>query len=257
MLFRPLLVALPIAAALAALPPALARADDGPGKHFAPAPLQEYEVQASVQALAANMNRKMSQVQTLLLSAEAVLTQTDDGKAAHTALNRMIQGMPFLRAIIVIDADGLLRFDSASYPAAQLNLSDRQYFRRFALAPLHRLSVGDPVVGRSSSLPFLPMGMRLRTPRGDHIAVAIVIPDALVDRTFRCPSCSTAIVSAGGTLLASSPSGYSPPPELVKKVLGSEGSHPIVADISLMTSLIDWRLIPNGELYVIFSKYAQ
>lgn len=256
--FRPLLIAVPIAAALAALPPMAARADDGPlGEHPAPALLQEYEIQASIEALAASMNRKMSQLQTLLLSAEAVLAQTDDEKAVHTALNRMIEGLPFLRAIIVIDAQGALWCDSISYPAARMNLSGRAYFRRFAQAPLHRLSVGAPVVGRSSGLPFIPLGMRLRTPRGDRIAVAVAIPDALVDQPFRCPSCSTAIVGADGGLLASSPGGYSPPPELVKKVLSSDGSHPIIADISLMTSRIDWRRIPNGEFHVIFSKYAQ
>lgn len=226
-------------------------ADPYPGQTLA-----TYQVEMSTLALADNIGRKISQVQSVFNSVQVLLSATSDDEQVHRALNRIIKGIGFLRAAIILQDDGTLLYDSSALPASKMNLSDRQYFQKSMQAPLGEVWIGTPVFGRSSSLPFIPMTTRITTPLGDRVVVAIVVADPMIDPAFRCQSCSVAVVGGQGDVLASAPAGYQPPSTLVGTMITEQHTAPSSVRINMMQFTTDWRTVIPGKLYVLFSSYA-
>ncbi len=70
----------------------------------------------------------------------------------HAELRRFAELAGGVRAMIVLDGDGKLKHDSFRYPAATLDLSDREYFKK--AISTDELVIGKTVIGRTTSVPF-------------------------------------------------------------------------------------------------------
>jgi hypothetical protein len=236
---------------LSVLPPGISSAERFPGET-----LISYQVQASTQVLSDNIRRKLSQLRTIFASIEVLLSSTADEKKVHQILNRMISGLPFIRAIIVIQGNGTLTFDSASLPAVNMDLSDRSYFKRAVQGAPHHLWIEPPVVGRSSGVPFLPIASRIPSPNGDWVIVAVVVPDALIDVSLRCTACSIALLNGDGDLLTAMPLGYRPAPYVMAGIAANHGKGPLVLDLDMIPSVTDWQILEDGNLTVMFTRFS-
>lgn len=225
-------------------------------ERFSGETLITYQVQTSTQALGDSVSRKLSQIRTIFTSIEALLSNGVDEKQAHHILNRMISGLPFIRAIIVIQGNGTLTFDSAALPATNMDLSDRRYFQRAVQGAPHRLWIEPPVVGRSSGMPFIPMASRIQSPQGDWVVVAVVVPDALIEQPLRCTACSVALFNGDNEMLAAMPSGYRPPPYVMTGMQANHGKGPLVVELGMIPSVTDWRILEGGLLTVMFTRFA-
>ena len=75
----------------------------------------------------------------------------------HGALKRYADKVKGLRAIIVTDSKGFLKYDSFSFPARELDLSDRHYIKAARLATGREFIIANPVIGRTSGIPFVPV----------------------------------------------------------------------------------------------------
>jgi hypothetical protein len=215
-----------------------------------------YQVEKSAQALADSTGRRISQIQSLFVAIETLLSNNLNDDEVHRALNRMIKGIPFVRAFIIIGENGTLAYDSSVLPAASMDLSDRLYFQQTVKSPLHDLWVAPPISGRSSSLPFIPMTSRIHASGKDWVVVAIVIPDQLIDPAFRCPACAVILLDGQGNLLASAPAGYQIPSILLREIQAGRHSGPLQEEMTLMPYTADWRMLANGKVHVVFSKFS-
>lgn len=197
-----------------------ASADDG--EPSADQILARYQVEHSSRRMAESAFRQLSQI-TAVLDAVAGLLNEDGGDLndIHRTLGWMIDGLPALRAVIVVGSDGRLLHDSATMPAPKLELGDRAYFINAPDRTHERPFIGTPIIGRSSALPFLAVSRRLDN---GSVAVAMVNPDSLIPPHFRCATCSAAILSESGEVLASIPYGYSPPAEVTDQIQTGAGS---------------------------------
>lgn len=229
-----------------------ARADEAPRGEA----LATYQVQMSTQALADSVGRKMAQIDTLFASVEVLLSVATDEMQVRNALIKMVEGVPFIRAIIVIDESGMLIYDSAMFPALRLDLSDREYFRRALQASRLEISVGRPIVGRSSSLLFIPAAAWVDTRHGKRVVVAVVLPDGLIEPAFRCPSCSAAIFDEDGNVLVSVPGGNQWQSEFLQNLTSANGKGPVRIMTGMIPVLADWRDVGLGRLRVVFTKFA-
>lgn len=79
----------------------------------------------------------------------------------HARLKEKTQLTPQIRAIIAVDATGILRIHGLEYPARKVDLSDREYFL-FHRDNQDKLSkIGDPLISRTDYKWLIPLTMRL------------------------------------------------------------------------------------------------
>ncbi|MBL6431896.1 MAG: histidine kinase [Alphaproteobacteria bacterium] len=132
------------------------------------------------------------------LSAAAVIVSTvKNGRLVTAELSRIAADIPGARAIIVLDERGRLLHDSYKFPAASLDLSDREYFQRAYSRP-GKIVIGATVVGRTSSASFVPIANRI----GRYTFVAVITPHVLVDVQEFCSDCWSIALNVDSELLA-------------------------------------------------------
>jgi hypothetical protein len=127
--------------------------------------------------------------------ASIILSAIDNKELIHRELKRIATSVPGARAIIVIGPDGRLLHDSFRYPAIELDLSDRPYFRD-AVSKTDFL-VGQQLVGRTSNTSFVPLTKRY----GDNTIVAVTAPFSLVDLQTECGECWSLVIQKSGGLV--------------------------------------------------------
>lgn len=89
-----------------------------------------------------------------------------DEKWAHERLKAKVELTPQIRAIIAINAQGILRAHGLEYPTRQVDLSDRGYFDYHRSHDDKILRVGDPIISRTDYKWLIPLTLRLRHPDG-------------------------------------------------------------------------------------------
>lgn len=226
------------------------------GEAFPRQTLTVYQVQASTQVLADSVTRKLGQIRTVFASVGVLLSNTQDERQVYQALNRMISGLHFVRAILLLQDNGTLAFDSAAFPAVNMDLSDRAYFHRAIQGPPGRLWVEAPLTGRASGLPFIPVASRIETPHGNWVAVAIVLPDGLIQQSLGCSVCSIALLDPGGQVLAAAPSGYRPQPYVLQRILSNSSHGPLSVELDMVPFVADWQAVEDDALLVLFSRHV-
>lgn len=129
-------------------------------------------------------------------AAARIISTIDNERLIHEEIKRLAQGVPGVRALIVIGPDGRLKYDSYRYPVTDLDLSDRDYYREAARRS--GLAVGQTVVGRTSGLNFVPISRR----SGDFTVAAIAGQYSMVDIETSCADCWAGMVRKDGELVS-------------------------------------------------------
>jgi signal transduction histidine kinase len=99
--------------------------------------------------------------------------QRDDPRLREI-MRALVREMPYVRALYVIDANGIVIHDT-EYPATpKVSLADRPYFRTYMDDPSRVAAVGAPLQSRFGTGWFVPVTRRLEGPGFRGIVVAAV-----------------------------------------------------------------------------------
>lgn len=137
----------------------------------------------------------------------------------HDTLAKYVERTPGLRAIIVMDKAGVLRIDSFTYPAKNIDLKDREYVKHTLFAKGRELYIGKPVIGRSSGTAFIPFSRPLLDADGNITGViaGIISPGMLIDQKTVCSQCLVGVFQNEETLVTY-PSNTSYPTDYMKQL---------------------------------------
>ncbi|MDP5239703.1 PAS domain S-box protein [Uliginosibacterium sp. 31-16] len=83
---------------------------------------------------------------------------------AHERLKSKVELTPQIRAIIAMDAKGILQAHGLEYPTRRVNLSDRTYFSYHQNRNDIRLRIGEPIISRTDYKWLIPVTRRINTP---------------------------------------------------------------------------------------------
>ncbi len=97
----------------------------------------------------------------------------------HRHLRETIAATPYVRALLLTDADGKLVIHTARFPPPPLDYSDRDYFRAHRAVPDPRPILSAPVFGKFSGKLSIPISRGVRDADGHFLGVvtADVDPD--------------------------------------------------------------------------------
>jgi PAS domain S-box-containing protein len=98
----------------------------------------------------------------------------------HQQLRETIAAIPYVRALLLTDAEGRLVVHTKSFPAPPLNYADREYFRAHRAGNEPRLLLSAPVVGKFDNKLGIPISRRI----DDKDGVFLGVITADVDPTF-------------------------------------------------------------------------
>jgi two-component system, NtrC family, sensor kinase len=148
---------------------------------------------------------------TGMVEAPAVVPDLKDHDPAfQAALQRRRDTLPFVRALFIVGADGLITHDT-DYPATpRVSLADRPYFRVHRTDPGVGLHIGRPLISRSVDRWFISLSRRMSDPSGRFrgVAVAAVEPryfEQLYRKLELGEGDSIALFHRDGTLLSRTP----------------------------------------------------
>jgi signal transduction histidine kinase len=130
--------------------------------------------------------------------------------AFEDALRRRRDRLPFVRALFVIGADGVITQDTDHPHTPRVTLADRAYFRVHREDPSVRLYIGPPLVSRSAGTWFISMSRRIPHGGGrfEGIVVAAVEPryfEQFYEKLSLGAGDSIALFDRDGTLLSRIP----------------------------------------------------
>ncbi|HEV7367627.1 ATP-binding protein [Arenibaculum sp.] len=156
-----------------------------------------------VRTLQQHISRTFGAVDTMLQGAGEgmILRELAGGPMVAGDLQAAVQGRvldtPQVRALLILDETGWLRYDSDTPAPDPLDLSDREYFRVHLGGRGDALHIGDPVLGRASGRAFIPVSRAILDPsnRLRGVGVAVVEPEYFRDFF------STLDVGAGGDVM--------------------------------------------------------
>jgi PAS domain S-box-containing protein len=95
-----------------------------------------------------------------------------NAESAHIMLREQIQGLPFMRAIWVLDQDGRMAFDSDTGNAS-LRMQDREYFQVYRQKPATEFHISAPVRSRSTGGWLISVSRPLRDGQGKVTGVIV------------------------------------------------------------------------------------
>lgn len=137
---------------------------------------------------------------SLRLAADRLAASTGRGDC-HSLTGEIAQSQDVFRSILVLDSDGVLTCDSVNrIMLLPPDLSQRQYFLDGVRGPAGAASIHQPVMGKNSGLPFIPVTV---PGLNGGVVAATVDPNALIPVRAYCPTCG-AIVVLDGAVVASS-----------------------------------------------------
>ncbi|MBC7438326.1 MAG: PAS domain-containing protein [Bdellovibrionales bacterium] len=93
-------------------------------------------------------------------------------ESAHAMLREQIQGLPFIRAMWVLDAEGRITFDS-DVGHLQVSLKDREYFQVYRQNPQTEFHISMPVRSRSTGEWLLGTSRPIRDASGKVTGVIV------------------------------------------------------------------------------------
>lgn len=97
--------------------------------------------------------------------------------ATHYFLRDRLQNLPQANAFVLIDSAGRLINSSRAYPMPRIDLSDRDYFRHFAMTNEHGLYVSTTMTSRVAGTKVMFLARRINAPDGRFLGVAGAVVD--------------------------------------------------------------------------------
>ncbi|MDD5298228.1 MAG: PAS domain S-box protein [Rhodocyclaceae bacterium] len=95
----------------------------------------------------------------------------------HAMLQSSVAGMPYVRSMAVVGADGTVYSSARSDPALHLQVADREYFKGARDSPNGALFIGAPIYSRTDGTRTLPCSRAIRKRNGDFGGVIVVALD--------------------------------------------------------------------------------
>ncbi len=117
-------------------------------------------------------------VDLALSHATSLATLAMPNKDEHRALVRRqlladLKALAPVRALFITDASGRMIHDTDSYPAANFNFADREYFTFQRDNPERGLFIGRPAISRTTGKWFIGISRRIETADGKFGGVAV------------------------------------------------------------------------------------
>lgn len=140
------------------------------------------------------------------------------------SLRNYVERTPALRAIIHTDKNGILRTDSITYPAKNIDLHDREYVKHSLSSQEQELYIGASVLGRSSGTSFIPFSRPMIDTQKKPIGVVagIMHPGFLIRQDLLCSQCFAAVFNKDGRVLVSYPSNAQYPKDYVAALINQQ-----------------------------------
>jgi diguanylate cyclase (GGDEF)-like protein len=95
----------------------------------------------------------------------------------HVVLQRYLQNMAQVDALNIADAGGRSLNSSRDFPAAPIDVSDRDYFRHFAEQDDSALFISAPLISRVTGKPTLYIARRVNGTEGKFLGVVVGVID--------------------------------------------------------------------------------
>lgn len=107
------------------------------------------------------------------------------GREMHELLQSKIDGVPQIEALSLVGADGRLLASSRVFPAAAVNVADRDYFKTLKSDPANVPVLTRPVVSRVSGREAMFLARRISSPTGEFLGLVLGTIDlAHFDKDF-------------------------------------------------------------------------
>ncbi|MDK9715155.1 MAG: PAS domain S-box protein [Sulfuritalea sp.] len=100
-----------------------------------------------------------------------------DEFAIHSMLMSRIEGMPQIRSMFIVNADGKIESSALSHPAPKYSLKDRDYFMAHRDRPDLDLYVSSPALNRVDGKRTFFFSRRIRSPKGEFAGVVVASLD--------------------------------------------------------------------------------
>lgn len=146
-----------------------------------------------LRTLSVHLDSLLNQTELALLAASDFLTdrRSVSGAVVEATLQRYVEQVDGIRAIIVTDEKGYLIYDTFNKIASKakktgkpLFLGDRPYFLNATNAK--RMKVYHTLIGRTSGLPFLPVSRPVYLDEKlKYVVIAIMAPNKLIHPSVR------------------------------------------------------------------------
>lgn len=199
----------------------------------------------------------------LRTSANYLAAQPDVSAAdGHLALKSILNGSEYFRAILALNENGELLFDSFNSVGLQelpsgprLDLSGRKYFRSTTNLPSSTLKISPTEVGKQSGESFIPLTMSVQNETGFNQPVVVLVapPQAFLPPIEVCSYCGI-VMALNGEVLGSN----RPMSEINRDVIarmsfdGEYGANQI--DLRGMKVNVHWRKSPKTGVVFLFYK---
>ena len=130
-------------------------------------------------------------------------------ESAHAMLREQIEGLPFMRAMWVLDRDGRMAFDSDTGNTS-LRMQDREYFQVYQKNPAIEFHISAPVRSRSTGGWLISVSRPLRDSKGNVTGVIVAaIEPPYFDKLWReielGPDGAVAMFRRDGVLMMRTP----------------------------------------------------
>lgn len=112
----------------------------------------------------------------LAAAAEDAQRAAPDGRIVpsaklHQHLRETIAATPYVRALLLTDAEGRLVVHTSTYPPPPLNYADREYFRRHRAVRRPHLLLSPPLIGKINGKSSIPISRRVDDQQGRFLGV--------------------------------------------------------------------------------------
>jgi signal transduction histidine kinase len=148
-------------------------------------------------------------LQSVVSEIEANPNVADNDADFRAGLHRRLRALPFVRALFVIGADGLISHDT-DYPVTpRVSLADRPYFAAHRANPSLGLHIGQALKSRSTGTWFISLSRRIEREGGGFGGIAVAAVEPLYFENFYrqlwLGEGVIALFQSDGVLLARSP----------------------------------------------------
>lgn len=170
------------------------------------------ETNRALQAMELVLRNVAEGIENARIDNEAQLTEVMSSLSSHDRLLDRISAFAYIDALVLASETGKIVNTTRYWPAPNLNVSDRNYFKAVQNLLLPKNHLGRPFVGRIAHRPILVLARRFTAPNGAFLgAVNAAIDQAYFERTLASidisPGGLISFVRADGSELARSPGG--------------------------------------------------